>query len=1244
MGKVLSKNAVNLDCGEKEKNFADKLRKICDQNGEELYPAKSAPLLHELGRIYHEKGQKGHDKISMIQSAALYNAAILRSSNNETLKQTIQKDLLSLCRLILIEARANNQSSDLVEQSNKVKVAIEDMRSKVMEQLSTITFIPDSVSKDELHCLEKQKIHSIRNLQAQIFNEYRQTMADLAAHCHNVMGNSPCRFALVGMGSLARKEITPYSDFENIIVLENEGWKDLTEAGQEAVLEYFRWFAVIFQTVLINLKESILPSVAIPCLNDFYSENHNNNWFYDAVTTRGVSFDGMMPQACKSPLGRWKHTANKPWTTELIQPVDKMLEFLSKDESLKNGYKLDDILTKTCFVYGDESVHDQFNTGVIKVQEQENRENKLQSIKIQINDDMESFATKFTLCQVDDKLNIKRVAYRSTTIFLAALGRLFNIRAQSCFDIIDKLNETNEFSDNAKHKLMFAVSLACEIRLRWYAHKQSQTDDIISTEEETASKILASLIGKSSLISYFQTTYALQCDISKRLQLKRLHFHANPTLFNLSLVHCLSDNIKATPRISKEQISTKITDRLFSFDQCLAQLESDAIATSLSVDQGLKKLNDEDRFAYYHDMGDHLRDTNCFDAAIEFYLKSLDSLVGHVKQTAQNANLYKLAILRLNDLSKSGKLQVLQDKNQSETGIILHSTGYCLLKLDKPHEALQYYDRAIQIKEKTSSDVDTDRSLANTLHWKGRCLLNLNKPHEALQYYNRALQINEKTSPDVDTDRDLAETLHEKGRCLLKLNKPHEALQYYNRAIQIYEKTSSDVDTDRDLATTLHEKGRCLLDLNKPHEALQYFNRALQIEEKTSSDVDTARSLAITLHSKGTCLLDLNKPHEALQYYNRGLQLYEKTSSDVETDRDLAIALHSKGRCLLKLNKPHEALQYYNRALQIYEKISSDVDTDRSLAITLYEKARCLLDLNKPHEALQYYNRGLQIEENTSSDVDTDRSIAITLHSKGRCLLDLNKPHEALQYYNRALQIKEKTSSDVDTDRSLATTLHEKGRCLLNLNKPHEALQYYNRALQIEEKTSSDVDTARSLAIALHSKSTCLLDLNKPHEALQYYNRALQIYEKTSVDVETDRDLAKTLHSKGSCLLDLNKPHEALQYYNRALQIYEKISSDVDTDRSLAITLHEKGRCLLNLNKPQEALQYYNRALQIEENTSSDVDTDRSLAITLHSKGRCLLNSNKPHEALQHYNRALQIFEKTSSDVDTDRSLACILH
>jgi len=116
------------------------------------------------------------------------------------------------------------------------------------------------------------------------------------------MGEAPCTFALIGMGSLARCEITPYSDFENIIILDNSLLRD---EFYEKTLNYFRWFSVIFHIVLINLQETIIPSVAIDSLKD---------WFYDDITPRGISFDGMMPHACKFPLGRQQLTKEKTWT------------------------------------------------------------------------------------------------------------------------------------------------------------------------------------------------------------------------------------------------------------------------------------------------------------------------------------------------------------------------------------------------------------------------------------------------------------------------------------------------------------------------------------------------------------------------------------------------------------------------------------------------------------------------------------------------------------------------------------------------------------------------------------------------------------------------------------------------------------------------------------------------------------------------------------------------------------------
>ena len=113
-------------------------------------------------------------------------------------------------------------------------------------------------------------------------------MADISLFCQDVMGTPLCEYAIVGMGSFARCEITPYSDFEHIILLSED-------KNYKSNLEYFKWFSVIFHCIVLNMQETIIPSLNICSLND--KESRLNDWFYDSLTPRGVSFDGMMP-AC----------------------------------------------------------------------------------------------------------------------------------------------------------------------------------------------------------------------------------------------------------------------------------------------------------------------------------------------------------------------------------------------------------------------------------------------------------------------------------------------------------------------------------------------------------------------------------------------------------------------------------------------------------------------------------------------------------------------------------------------------------------------------------------------------------------------------------------------------------------------------------------------------------------------------------------------------------------------------------
>ena len=166
------------------------------------------------------------------------------------------------------------------------------------------------------------------------------------------------------MGSLARNETTPYSDFKHIIVLQTNCQ---LKHDYKKVLKYFRWLSVVFQIIVINLKETIVPSVDIESFKTS-KKGKLKCWFYDRITARGISFDGMMPHACKFPLGQ--HVLSdktKKYKTELIKPVNEMLKHRASQKDLKNGYHLKDILTKVCYSGGERNLFDNFQTKIYHI-------------------------------------------------------------------------------------------------------------------------------------------------------------------------------------------------------------------------------------------------------------------------------------------------------------------------------------------------------------------------------------------------------------------------------------------------------------------------------------------------------------------------------------------------------------------------------------------------------------------------------------------------------------------------------------------------------------------------------------------------------------------------------------------------------------------------------------------------------------------------------------------------------------
>ena len=200
---------------EKEYRLAKTLRdNYCNKSGKKTDEAKAGEILHKISQIYRKRSP---DKISIIKSAGLFNAAIARNLNNIS---HIQSDLSEICKHILQQANANNQNADLVEKANEVKISLNKLRKNVKHFLKTsIQQISETNDVEVLNKLKITKISAIQKINKTIANQYKQVMAELAQFCQNVMGEPPCEYAIIGMGSLSREEITPYSDFEHIILL-----------------------------------------------------------------------------------------------------------------------------------------------------------------------------------------------------------------------------------------------------------------------------------------------------------------------------------------------------------------------------------------------------------------------------------------------------------------------------------------------------------------------------------------------------------------------------------------------------------------------------------------------------------------------------------------------------------------------------------------------------------------------------------------------------------------------------------------------------------------------------------------------------------------------------------------------------------------------------------------------------------------------------------------------------------------
>lgn len=341
--------------------------------------------------------------------------------------------------------------------------------------------------------------------------------------------------------------------------------------------------------------------------------------------------------------------------------------------------------------------------------------------------------------------------------------------------------------------------------------------------------------------------------------------------------------------------------------------------------------------------------------------------------------------------------------------------GRCLHNLDRYEEALECYDRAIEL----------DPNYHPAWALRGNVLNNLDRYEEALASFDRAIALGH--------DNQFSWFL--RGNLLNNLKRYEEALVSFDRAIEL--------DDNYQWAWTA--QGITLNSLERYDEALASFDRAIELDDNCQwawgvrgivlnslerydealESLDRAIELGVNYESiwalRSYVLDNLKRYEEALVSFNRAIELGANS-------QEIWVV---QGHILNNIKRYEEALTSFDRAIEL--------DANEPFAWTL--RGDVLNNLKRYEESLDSYDKAIELD-------DSDR---FNWRIRGNVLNSLKRYDEALESFDRAIELGYQ-DSPVFFNRALA---------ILGLNRWDEGISALDDAFQrLEPDNEASPDDA----------------------------------------------------------------------------------------------------------------------------------------------------------------------------------------
>ncbi|XP_035697758.1 uncharacterized protein LOC118430833 [Branchiostoma floridae] len=1217
---------ARADLDSAEQHFAAALKTVHVRDSTAQQYQREVEPLCKLGDVYRKRGQRTGDGGDFVKAAALYNAAIARSKD-EVLRGKMVTSLKEVEKSFLTFT-LGCYSDACLDDNDKHKKQLKEMRDQIKLEMETIDQQLDPYVDDEddpcVKDIEANRAQAVRQLFERISQERKEFISQLVEECIGLMGPPPCKYALIGLGSQATGLVTPYSDLEFAILVEEES---------EQCLEYFRKLTHYLHLKVVNLGETILPALAIKSLNDFYSLDPLDNWYYDSVTPRGFAFDGSMPKASKTPLGR-QGTMDKP-PSELICTPNSMVSILKDDIALylKEGYHLASILRNPCLIAGDKDLINAYTAITFKV---------LQSDGGTIAQKLVEETIRENVSVLDEKKNItarlidvKKYVYRFPALAVDCLALSSGIIPTTVWETIEDMENQHVISPNNAHHLTVLTSISAELRLRTYIANGGQKENLSALVS-----IKTALDGQGSSQQAYdevQTDVIKVFHLPNEKQLFRYYYTAIPLKRVLSewsenkaVSKPWSEFFDTSPRVRGMMHSELCKYRLAVNYYHEALTKADDIADKVIMRSYLAdaccKVGDYQNATVYNEQALQLYRTIFGERPVHPHIANSLNNQGEVWYQRGD---YKKAMRYFEDALQMYMAHYGPSAAHHHIAGTLNNLGHLWSHLGDHGKAISYHEQAQQMYRSIYGKTTAHPGTANSLNNIGLAWTYHGDDRNAIKYYEQALQMYSSIYGQGTIHPLVAMSLCNLGSAWHSLADYRKAIGYYEIALQMRKTIYGTAHPD--ISTALSNLGLAWNDLGGHQKAISYHGQALEMYKRAYGQTTAHAHIAKSMNNLGEVWNNLGDYRKAIAYHEQALQMYKNVYGQGTPHSDTAASHNNLGAAWYHLSDHMRSIKHYEEALGMYRSIHGQATAHADIVTALNNLGETWGTLGNHRKAVVYLEKALHMLKTIHGHHTAHPDIAGVLNNLGEELHQLSDYKKAVCLHEQALQMRESIYDPVTAHPEIAVSLHNLGDVWGALGDHRKAIMYLERALQMY--TCVYGQTAHSLiANSLNSLGAAWRGLGDHQKGLGYYDQALKMRMAIYGATTAHSDIAASLSNLGEVWGDLGNQRNSISYLEQALQMHRTIYGQTTAHPEIATFLDNLGGAWSRQGDYRKALDYYEQALQMRESIYGKGAVHSDIAASLNNVAGAWNNLGEHRKAAKFLEHALHTYESIYGD------------